>query len=148
MSITLEDLKAIGSRCAGVRTLMTARTVARLFDQQMKQVGLTGTQFTLLVAIGSRQFGSISELGQTLCIEKSTLSRNLRPLIEDGLIERDTKSTGRAIVHRLTSEGEARLKAAYPIWQGVQDGLEDKLGVDEVRDGYRFMAKLRHAAMA
>lgn len=127
---------------------MTARTVARLFDQQMKKVGLTGTQFTLLVAIATRQFSSISELGQTLCIEKSTLSRNLRPLIEDGLIERDTSSLGRAIVHRLTPEGEERLEAACPLWSEAQDQIEARMGVDQMRDGYRFMAKLRTAAIA
>lgn len=148
MTITNENLKSVGSRCAGVRTLMTARSVARLFDNKMKAVGLTGTQFSLLVAIGSREFKSISELGETLNIEKSTLSRNLRPLMDAGLIVRDRAAGGRSISHTLTTEGEERLEAAYPIWQSVQDQLEDSLGYEDMRAGYKFMARLRQAAGA
>ena len=125
---------------------MTARSVSRLFDSKMKAVGLTGTQFSLLVAIGSAAFNSISELGETLNIEKSTLSRNLRPLIDAGLISRDRTSGGRAITHSLTPEGQQRLDQAYPIWQSVQDHLEKSIGEEDIRNGYRFMSRLRHAA--
>lgn len=146
MTITHENLRDVGGRCAGLRTLMTARSVSRLFDNKMKAVGLTGTQFTLLVAIGSAEFSSISELGETLNIEKSTLSRNLRPLMDSGLIERDRMSGGRSITHRLTLAGRERLEQAYPIWQSVQDHLENSIGQEDIRNGYRFMARLRHAA--
>lgn len=124
---------------------MTARSVSRLFDNKMKSIGLTGTQFSLLVAIGSNEIKSISELGERLNIEKSTLSRNLRPLIDTGLISRDRVNGSRSITHKLTEDGLAKLDAAYPIWKDVQDQLEAELGAADMREGYRFMARLRHA---
>lgn len=125
---------------------MTARTISRLFDQALKGAGITNTQFTLLVAIGSHDFTSISELGELLNIEKSTLSRNLKPLIDQGLIERNKVPGGRSITHRLTEAGAQRLEAAYPLWQSAQDQLETEIGKEDIRDGYRFMARLRSAA--
>ena len=117
-----------------------------MFDQAMKSVGLTGTQFSLLVAIGAGQYGSISELGERLHIEKSTLSRNLRPLIDAGLIEKDDSALGRAIILRLTEDGKTRLSDAYPVWETVQARLEENLGEDSMKSGFQFLAQLRQAA--
>ena len=136
----------VANRCIGVRTLMTARAVTRMFDAAMKPIGLTGTQFTLLIAIGSNSTGSISELGQLLNIEKSTLSRNLKPLTSAGLIERDTSKSGRAIAHQLTLKGEETLAKAYPIWQSLLTRIESNIAEDEMQSGFDFLRALRTAA--
>lgn len=146
MTVEKEKITDIASRCASVRTLMTARSITRLYDQALKNAGITGTQFSLLVAIGSHNFNSISELGDALNIEKSTLSRNLKPLIDAGLIEREKANVSRAITHRLTAAGQAKLVAAYPLWQAAQSRVEEELSQDDLQAGYRFMARLRHAA--
>ena len=140
------ELNNVAKRCTALRTLMTARSVSRLYDHAMKPLGLTGTQFTLLVSISSQQFKSISELGEALNIEKSTLSRNLRPLLTANLIERDKNSTGRAISHVLTRRGELTLEKAYPVWKSVQDTLEAEIGEEELGRGYAFLKNLRKAS--
>ena len=142
------DLTDVSGRCVAVRTLMTARSVARAFDHALKSVGLTGTQFSLLVAIGAGQYGSISELGERLHIEKSTLSRNLRPLMDAGLIEKDESARGRSILLNLTDAGKTKLDEAYPVWQSVQARLEGSLGTDTLKSGFQFLAQLRDAARA
>tara|TARA_B100000678_G_scaffold183598_1_gene153423 strand:- start:5832 stop:6278 length:447 start_codon:yes stop_codon:yes gene_type:complete len=146
MNVMQPDFRSIGTRCAAVRTLMTARSIARMYDQAMKPVGLTGTQFTLLVAIGSSDFKSISELGETLCIEKSTLSRNLKPLLEAGLLERVRSGGTRSVTHKLTEKGEDRLKDAIPLWDQAQSHIESEIGREDLKSGYRFLARLRQAA--
>jgi DNA-binding MarR family transcriptional regulator len=119
-----------------------------MFDSVMREVDLTGTQFTLLVAIGSAQFDSISELGDRLYIEKSTLSRNLRPLEKAGLIERDISKPGRAISLVLTPSGHQRLLKAYPLWQDMQANIENTLGSNMLGSGFEFLSHLRKAAKA
>lgn len=138
----------IAKRCLGARTQMTARALARMYDSALREVGLTSAQFTLLVVIGRGQFDSISELGDRLYLEKSTLSRNLRPLENADLIERDTSKPGRAIAHRLTASGRERIIQAYPLWKSAQEKMDKSLGAEAMEAGFEFLQTVRQAAKA
>lgn len=125
---------------------MTARTVSRLFDHALRDTGLTGTQFTLLIATGVGEYPTMAALGEALAIDRSTLSRNFKPLFEAGLVMRKAGQTGRAISLRLTEDGQKKLEEAFPLWEKAQSKIEDTLGQDQLTNSKDFLRKLKDAA--
>ena len=118
----------VTGRCTAGRLLRAARRITREYDDALRPVGLTVTQFGLLNAVGRYEPDSISELADLLALDRTTLSRNLKPLEKAGLIFRGEESEGRRRRLLLTTLGVRRLEEAYPLWQEVQDRTEARLG--------------------
>ncbi|MBE7637732.1 MarR family transcriptional regulator [Sneathiella sp. P13V-1] len=125
------DTRQIGLNCMALKARMAARTVTRAYDAALKPLNLRITQFTLLACIASDNVKSISALADYLAVERTTLTRNLQLLEKNGFIEFSTESSGRAKPILLTQKGEELLQKAIPIWEGVQDTLQEKLGNNE-----------------
>ena len=53
-------------------------------------------------------------------MERTTLTRNLRPLLLKGLAVRRSEGRKGARVPELTAAGEERLTAALPLWAATQ----------------------------
>ncbi|MEM9725829.1 MAG: MarR family transcriptional regulator [Pseudomonadota bacterium] len=117
----------VGDRCLALRTLSAARAVTRRYDAALRPTGLSITQFTLLVAIESLKPDAITSLAEVLCIERTALSRTLRPLEAKGLVERQEEAVGRAKPIRVTAPGRRALAAAYPLWREAQRDTEARL---------------------
>src|SRR5262249_7838748 len=60
------------------------------------------------------------EIGHSLDIEKSTLSRNLKRLLALGHLTMDPPAGRRGRGLHLTPKGEAVIKQAYPVWMAAQ----------------------------
>lgn len=134
---TSEIVKDVVSCCAGVRVLSSARAITRHYDTALRPVGLTITQFTLLVGIDAIKPTSISQIGDWLSIERTSVTRNLKPLEARGLIERGPEGAARMRPVNLTKAGREELKRAYPLWQSAQaevEGLFTKSGFQEAMD--------------
>lgn len=125
---------------------MAARSVARLYDSALRDVGLTNTQFTLLVATGNGGFRSMSELGEILCIDRSTLSRNFKPLIAAGFVVRPDSAKGRSMPLELTEAGRAKVRESYAHWERAQKHMESRLDDRQLSTGRRVLRDLRMAA--
>src|SRR5260370_41965643 len=70
--------------CHNVR--MASRVVSRAYDEALRPTGLRATQVAVLAAEGARGALSINSLAHSLQVERTTLTRNLRPLEEQGLV--------------------------------------------------------------
>ena len=113
---------------AGVRQL--SRIVTRVYDDAMRPLGITASQYTLLAQLASRDGITAVEIGYDLDIEKSTLSRNLKRLLALGHIVMDPPAGRRGRGLHLTPKGQAVLKEAYPIWQLCQSRTGTVMGSD------------------
>ena len=130
---------ALGCTCFQIRKL--ARTVTRLYDRHLAQAGLTTVQFSLLQNIGRAPL-PLSELAARMSTERTTLTRNLRQLVEAGWVEMLPGSDSRQKIPQLTAAGRAQAKAARAAWRAAQDELERTLGMDTVG---LLHAQLAHA---
>lgn len=148
MAYDVDQFPSITKRCMAVRTAMTARSISRLYDNSLRPVGLTATQFTLLVAISVGEFRSMSALGELLCIDRSTLSRNFKPLFDAGYVERDITQKGRAIAVKLTEDGIEKVKEGAPYWEIAQKKIEDAFSETGLSDTKNMLRELRNAAEA
>jgi DNA-binding MarR family transcriptional regulator len=106
--------------CIATRIRQLSRIITRVYDDALRPLGITASQFTLLSQLAQQDGVTAVEIGFTLDIEKSTLSRNLKRLIDLGLILMDPPAGRRGRGLRLTPKGQAVIKDAYPVWQDAQ----------------------------
>jgi DNA-binding MarR family transcriptional regulator len=116
--------------CLSTRVRQLSRIVTRVYDDAMRPLGITASQYTLLAQLASRDGITAVEIGYDLDIEKSTLSRNLKRLLALGHIVMDPPAGRRGRGLHLTAKGMTVLKEAYPIWQQSQNRAMAVLGQD------------------
>src|SRR5262245_6233947 len=118
------DAGAVVQACAGLNIRLAARRITRFLDAEMQETGLSLVQFGLMSHIAAAGDDTIGVLAERAGLDQSTLSRNLRGLERDGLIEIAVveKDLRRRAVW-LTEEGARRLEAAIPAWRRAQEAL-------------------------
>lgn len=112
--------------CHGVRR--TARAVARLYDAALRPAGITAGQFTLLTAVAALQPLPASRLRTVLAMDRTTLSRALKPLDAMGLLAVTGGRGRRPAQLALTGDGERLLRAAAPLWRAAQADATRRIG--------------------
>ncbi|HLI96764.1 MAG TPA: MarR family winged helix-turn-helix transcriptional regulator [Candidatus Baltobacteraceae bacterium] len=96
----------------------------------MRGSGLRGTQFTLLQVLAKAGTLSQGDLGAFLCIDSTTLSRTLQPLVRSGWIAVQRGSDKRERLFSLTSAGKKKVALVTPRWQRAQRRLKRGLAGD------------------
>jgi DNA-binding MarR family transcriptional regulator len=138
-SANITDIAAsTAATCLATRVRQLSRIITRVYDDAMRPLGITASQYTLLAQLASRDGITAVEIGHELDIEKSTLSRNLKRLLALGHIIMDPPAGRRGRGLHLTPKGQAVLKDAYPVWQAAQTrtigamGAESRERLDEL----------------
>ncbi len=119
--------REIAGRCVVMRTRRLSRQITRLYDDALRPHGVTAGQLNLLVGIALLGPVRAVDLGQQFEMEKSTLSRNLRPMLEAGWI-RSQAATGNAKELEITPVGESLLATVRPAWRRAQKAAQQLLG--------------------
>jgi len=125
-----EIAEAASSSCLATRIRQLSRIVTRLYDDVLRPLGITASQYTLLAQLAARDGITAVEIGHELDIEKSTLSRNLKRLLALGHIVMDPPAGRRGRGLHLTPKGQAVLVEAFPIWKEAQERSNAILGLD------------------
>jgi DNA-binding MarR family transcriptional regulator len=116
--------------CLATRVRQLSRIVTRVYDDAMRPLGITASQYTLLAQLAARDAITAVEIGHELDIEKSTLSRNLKRLLALGHISMDPPAGRRGRGLHLTPKGQAILKDAFPVWQDAQKRAFTVMGAE------------------
>jgi DNA-binding MarR family transcriptional regulator len=124
------DCLKVASSCACMRVRQASRIITQMYDHMFEPIGLTGSQFSVLVAIGASPKGvSVGALAKRLVMDRTTLTRNLAPLERDGRVTTVADALdARSRQIALSPKGTKVLKAAFPRWQKAQKELERALG--------------------
>ncbi len=105
-----------------------ARVATRLFDEALAPSGINASQFNVLIAIASLPEASAARIADKLGMDRTTLSRNLKPLRRADLIETGGGAGRRPDVVLLTATGRRVLEDAMIHWQQAQSRLSKHLG--------------------
>jgi DNA-binding MarR family transcriptional regulator len=129
-SPTPPKLRALG--CTNLRLRQMMRQVAHHYDLEMLKVGLKTTQYSLLSHV--LKLGPIrpGELAKSMKMSASTLTRNMRPLIDAGWLALAPGSDARSRSVTLTDAGHDKREAARQHWKVAQDSLNALLGTERV----------------
>jgi len=118
----------VANVCVCRKTRETARKISRLYDDMLQPAGIKTTQFTMLAAISMQGGATLTELAESLGMERTTLSRNLKPLERSGLIEVSAEGYRRARSASITDQGVAVMEKALPLWRSAQKKLKKRIG--------------------
>ncbi len=122
---------AQGCVCFNIRK--SARVITKLYEEALHPTGLRATQFTLLVATRVMGTATISDLAHGLVMDRTTLTRNMKPLEKQGFIKViPGKVDRREREVTLTRAGQDILLEALPLWKTVQEAVIESLGVNRV----------------
>ncbi len=128
MTTIAEIADATATTCLATRVRQLSRIVTRVYDDAMRPLGITASQYTLLAQLAARDGITAVEIGQVLDIEKSTLSRNLKRLLVLGHIVMDPPAGRRGRGLHLTPKGQAIIQEAYPVWRAAQERAVAAMG--------------------
>ena len=117
--------------CAVLRKL--TRTVTRLYDSHLAEFGMKTTQYSLLRTIAQEPL-PMAELARRLSTERTTLTRNLRPLIDAGWVGLEPGADARQRIVVITPSGRDAIAAARAAWRRAQTALEATLGRANVEE--------------
>jgi DNA-binding MarR family transcriptional regulator len=118
--------------CTNLKLRQLVRRVAQHYDAEVGKSGLKGTQYSLLsyvVKLGPIRPG---DLARAMKIDASTLTRNLRPLIDAGWVTLDPGADGRSRLVNATPAGRDKRQEAQRRWRVAQEGINQILGVKRV----------------
>lgn len=130
------------SPCLCLNIRRASRAVTEFYETILEPSGIKVTQYSLLKHLEQVQPATISELAKVIRIDRTTLNRNMKPLIEAGFIEVNTGEDHRSRQIVLTEAGKAVLRNASNLWAQAQAALQEYLGETELEQYKRLSAKL------
>lgn len=131
--MTLDQNNVANCACFNLRK--ATRALTSLYDNELKEVGITTPQFTILAALEEADESKITPLAERLVMDRTTLTRNLDRLSDGGLVtSRRGTEDRRTRVVTLTDEGRDILDSALPEWERAQDEIVETLGEDTFED--------------
>jgi DNA-binding MarR family transcriptional regulator len=112
------DAARLVSECAGCNSRLAARLITQFLDGELAPAGFTVAQLGLMAQIAASSDDTLGALARRTGLEQSTLSRNLRTLENEGLVEIAVVDGDlRRRMVWLTETGAHRLEAAIPVWR-------------------------------
>lgn len=112
--------------CANLRR--AARALTQRYDEALRPLGLTITQFTILQALSLSGAITQGKLGEILAMDSTTLTRTLAVMSGHGWVAKKYGTDRRERLLRLTRTGESELNRALPHWRSTQERLRARLG--------------------
>lgn len=119
------------THCLCTKLRRAARSVTRIYDDALRDLGLNVAQYSLLSHLQRLEQPSISSLAEAMGLDRSTLGRNLKVLEGEGLVQVGEGSDMRSRLVLLTDEGLARFQRGAVAWEEAQAQLALRLGAEK-----------------
>jgi DNA-binding MarR family transcriptional regulator len=114
--------------CLLTRTRRISRVITGIYDEALRPFGVNSPQFSLLALIARLNGASRAEIARANFQERSTLSRNLAHLLNEGWVEEVTPKGGRSRPVLITAAGKELLAFAGGAWRAAQKQARQMLG--------------------
>ena len=114
--------------CLLTRTRRISRVITGMYDEALRPFGVNSPQFSLLALIARLNGASRAEIARANFQERSTLSRNLAHLLNEGWVEEVTPKGGRSRPVLITAAGKELLAFAGGAWRAAQKQARQMLG--------------------
>lgn len=123
----------------------TARAVSRIYSEEMRPSGILRSQYSILAYLSKLGVVQLTELADKLYMDRTTLSRNLKPLEKRGLVHNNKSPTdARARELSLTTEGKTQLLEATKLWRKAQKRVVQAFGKENWASLEATLSNLRN----
>lgn len=132
-AVNIESLKVFEAAaegrapCACFNVRRMSRAITQIYDEALKDSGVRGTQFSLLLGIAFKGQEGIGVIAEAMDMDRTTLSRNLKPLLAMKLVEERRAEDNRVRCLALTPKGESILEQCMPRWEQAQARVREGL---------------------
>lgn len=126
--------------CLNIRR--ASRAVTHFYDKVLEPSGLSITQLSLLRHLQLMQPTNIGELAKKMRIDRTTLNRNMKSLIDGGLISINPGKDPRTKQLILTEDGTATMIKAWKLWCQAQESVKMHLGEADLAILVNLLSKL------
>lgn len=160
-----------GAVCLNFNLRRTSRAVTQYYDDALKSTGVKVTQFTILMAIASQASlrdgrsenatstsdkgpeqivgqSSITDIARLAMVDRTTLTRSLKILEDDKLIEIRKVPPGNKRRVTITAKGLRKMKEIYPYWFRAQRTLAKALTPVKTRELRHLLSDIKNSAEA
>ena len=114
--------------CACFNLRMAGRAVTQYYNRALQTVDLTVTQFSILVVLRGLGASTIGRLAEGLVMDRTTLTRDLKPLARRGYAKIEPGEDRRTRTVTLTKRGRQALSRGIPLWKEAQARMVEGLG--------------------
>ncbi|CVK19444.1 MULTISPECIES: MarR family winged helix-turn-helix transcriptional regulator [Sporomusa] len=130
------------SPCLCLNIRRASRAVSAFYEKMLEPSGLKIAQYSLLRHLEQTEPVTITRLAHIMRIDRTTLNRNMKPLLSAGLIAVRAGEDPRSRQVELTAAGKSALGSALALWDQAQASLQEYLGETETAQFNRLVAKL------
>lgn len=131
------NFQSINVNCSCFNLRKASRVITQFYDHCLAPAGIRITQFNLLVSMAAEPTQTLTQLASNLVMDRTTLTRNLKPLERTGLIHSIDAKDRRSKAYALTEKGQAVLEKGLPLWQSAQKKIKVILGEER----FQFILK-------
>jgi len=114
------------SNCISGRVMRLSRITANIFRKYLKPFGVTDSQTSILFLVSKHEKGlTQTRITEILQLEKSSLSRNLKRLVDQNYLMKNNSSE---IV--ITQSGKKLVISIIPEWEKAMAEIRSLIGDD------------------
>ncbi|MBO0139896.1 MarR family transcriptional regulator [Agrobacterium sp. Ap1] len=128
--------------CHCILLRKATRKVSSYYDEALAPLGVNIGQFSLLRNIRRMEPVSLTDLAHKVELDRSTVGRNAKVLERMELIAIGHGEDQREAVLTIAPKGREILEQGAPLWDGVQDDIEARLGQEKARQLQDLLAEL------
>jgi len=129
------------SNCTCFNLRKATRALTQIYDDALRPIGLGANQVALLSVVKEMGPVGMNDLAAALVMDRTTLTRNLKPLIIAGYLNATEGKDRRRRMIDLTKAGQIIHTKAVPIWKEIQTKVTETLGQDRWT---RLLSDLQH----
>lgn len=114
--------------CVCFNLRRASRAVTHYFDESLHETGLRSTQLVILLAVAVEEKVSVAHLANKLGMDRTTMTRNLKPLQKRELVAIRPGEDRRTRMVTLSDAGASALLDSMPVWRRAQERFVTELG--------------------
>ncbi len=117
--------------CVSNNLHQTARAISRIYGEEMRSGGIQRSQFAILSSLNLLGKVTLGDLAERLFMDRTTLTRNLKPLELQALITIEKSRTDARVREiSLTSSGKKKYRKVIRLWKNAQSRILAAFGED------------------
>ena len=128
--------------CHCIALRRAAALLTTHYDRILSPCGIGVSQFSLLQNLRRLGVSNISRLAKRMRLERSTLTRNLKPLFDAGYVEDYAEAGNRDRQIAVSENGAVLLDEAAALWESAQKDVKNALGGKNLKALTRFLERL------
>lgn len=135
-------MKKIKSKCHCINIRRAANRISKFYDNTLKAIGLSVNQYSLLINLSRLERSNITTLANYVDLERTTLVRTIKPLIEKQFIEDIAIEGKRDRELILTEKGWEKVRQGEILWTKAQNEIENRIGKENIKLLYEILEKI------